>query len=87
MKADVALFFTSKSCPACLRMYPVIQGLILRGYNIKIVQVETNQNLLEVYKIQALPTIVFKTKDGNETNRLIGVVPARLITRELDKNA
>jgi thioredoxin-like negative regulator of GroEL len=82
----VAIFFTSKVCPACQKMAPVIKKLIEDGYPIKIVDARNDTQLASQFKIEALPTLVI-LDDKKEVKRLIGVVSETEIRTILEKTS
>jgi thiol-disulfide isomerase/thioredoxin len=69
----VALFFTSKMCPACQKMAPVIKKLVEDGYPITIIDAKNDKKLTNKFQITAIPTLVILEND-KETKRIVGVV-------------
>lgn len=81
-----ALYFTSKTCGACVKMAPVIDKLIAEGYQIAIVDTRVDIELAENYKINSLPTLIIFNGD-TEIKRLVGVVSESEIRNILKKNS
>lgn len=79
--ADGYIYFSSKECPLCLEVAPLVKEEIKEKNNCdiyyfdisqmlnkKIYTSEELQKLCNTYYIQAVPTIL-KLKNGNEVNR------------------
>lgn len=80
-----AIYFTSKGCPPCRKMLPIIEKLIAEGYQIVIVNVSTSPEQAESYKITGTPTLVI-LEDKREIKRFVGVVSEEEIRRVLKKS-
>lgn len=65
-------------CPVCRQMEPLVDELIARcrqqGISIEKIDVakETNEHLIDEYRVVGVPTFLFVDGDGTEVARLIG---------------
>ncbi|MBI3865369.1 MAG: trypsin-like peptidase domain-containing protein [Planctomycetia bacterium] len=69
----VVLDFTSRNCPPCREMSPIVSRLERHGYPIRKVDCESNRDLVNRFNIQKIPAFVLVV-DGAEKARLNGVV-------------
>jgi thiol-disulfide isomerase/thioredoxin len=78
-------------CPACLRMRPVVDEINARcavsGVSIEGLDVtrEENEDLVEAYGVQAIPTFLFLDESGAVASRLVGAQSAERIARALSE--
>jgi len=68
----ILIDFSSKSCPPCRAMEPVLADLENAGVPVRHVDVRTEQDLARRYGIRQTPTYVV-IADGKEVTRLVGM--------------
>jgi thiol-disulfide isomerase/thioredoxin len=80
----ILLEFSGNYCPPCRQMEPVVAGLEREGYRVERVRVEMSENRSKIdqYRVKGIPTFIV-LKDGVETGRLVGAVPAADIKKLL----
>lgn len=71
----VLLDFSATWCGPCRQMVPVIDQLQAKGYAIKKLDYDKHRDLARRYGVDQIPCFVM-TVDGEETGRVLGVVPA-----------
>ncbi|WP_261367321.1 trypsin-like peptidase domain-containing protein [Aporhodopirellula aestuarii] len=71
MADAVLLEFSSSNCPPCRAMQPIVSELIARGVPVRQVDVHSEPQLVQRYKIRSTPTYVI-LREGREVTRLIG---------------
>jgi thioredoxin-like negative regulator of GroEL len=81
-----AIFFTSKICPACQKMAPVIKKLTEDGYQIETVDTRNDTKLAKQFKIDSIPVLII-LEDQKEIKRLIGIVSEIEIRNILKKSS
>ena len=81
----VLIDFYTDWCEPCKILSPIIEEIALENPNIKVVRINVDNELTVSmkYQIMSIPTMVV-IKDGEETNRLIGVVSKEKILNILD---
>ena len=81
----VLVDFYADWCGPCRMMAPIIEEIAFENPNIKVVRINVDNELTVSmkYQIMSIPTMVV-IKDGEETNRLIGVVSKEKILNILD---
>lgn len=70
--------FWATWCPPCKALKPTIEALATEyagKIEIKSIDIDKNGELASKFGIQAVPTLVFLDKDGNELSRIVGAVP------------
>jgi thiol-disulfide isomerase/thioredoxin len=72
----VLLNFTTTWCGYCRQMRPALDQLAGRGYPIKAIDGDKNQDLAQRYKVTGYPTFVVVDDEGNELARSAGLQPA-----------
>ena len=69
--------FTASWCGPCQRMKPIFYSLaddFKDEYNFISIDIDENPELANKYQVQAVPTFVFLDADGNEGNRITGMI-------------
>jgi thioredoxin 1 len=74
------LMFTAKWCGACQRMKPVAADLSREGFDIRTIDVDSNQQKAQRYGIRSIPTFVL-VRNGQEVRRQNGAVSADALRR------
>ncbi len=74
-KKTVLIDFYADWCGPCKMLSPIVQEVANENENIKVVKIniDDEQNLAIKYDIMSIPTLVV-IKDGEEKNRVVGVV-------------
>jgi thioredoxin len=70
--------FWATWCPPCRELKPTIEALakIYEGkIEVKSIDADENKDLVEKFKVRAIPTLVFLDAKGNELSRIVGLVP------------
>ena len=82
----VLVDFWAAWCAPCLMMAPVLEELA-REYQgratIARLNVDENSELAAQYGVMSIPNMVL-FKDGREVDRIVGVVPKRVLQERLD---
>ncbi len=78
------LDFSARWCRICKTMDPIIDRLILEGYNIEKVDTDDSEDLVNQYNIKSIPTFLF-TRDGTEIDRMSGLVPVNTIKEKFEQ--
>ena len=85
--APVLVDFYSNSCPPCRKLAPTVEELAEEYEGRAVVckiNVEKAQPLARQYGIQAIPAVVF-FRQGQETQRLVGLKPKSAYAQVLDE--
>lgn len=77
------LYFHASWCKACDQQKPIVDAIQAKGYKVVRIDIDTNPELAQTYKIEGVPTIIILDKDGNEAFRQTGVVPFKVILKIL----
>ena len=65
-------YFTATWCTPCQVFKPIMKEIEKEGHSIQFIDIDHDENdLMEKYHIQAVPTTVFEV-DGKEINRFTG---------------
>ncbi len=88
LQADkpVLVDFYSDSCVPCKRIKPLLSELeeiYADKLDIVTVNVNYDRELAQVYEVQAVPTLIV-FNDGNETDRMRGVVNRRQLVEVIE---
>lgn len=78
--------FTASWCGPCQRMKPIFYSLaddFKDEYNFISIDIDENPELANKYQVQAVPTFVFLDADGNEGNRITGMISKEEFRDEL----
>lgn len=78
--------FTASWCGPCQRMRPIFHALakdFKDDYNFITIDIDENPELANKYQVQAVPTFVFLDADGNEGNRITGMISEKEFRNEL----
>lgn len=78
--------FTASWCGPCQRMKPIFHALakdFRDDYNFITIDIDENPELAHKYQVQAVPTFVFLDEDGNEGNRITGMISEKEFRNEL----
>lgn len=78
--------FTASWCGPCQRMKPIFCSLaddFKDEYNFISIDIDENPELANKYQVQAVPTFVFLDADGNEGNRITGMISKEEFRDEL----
>ena len=78
--------FTASWCGPCQRMKPIFYSLaddFKEEYNFISIDIDENPELANKYQVQAVPTFVFLDADGNEGNRITGMISKEEFRDEL----
>lgn len=78
--------FTASWCGPCQRMKPIFHALakdFKDDYNFITIDIDENPELANKYQVQAVPTFVFLDADGNEGNRITGMISEKEFRNEL----
>lgn len=79
--------FWAAWCAPCRMLTPIIEELA-KDYagkaQIAKLDVDSNQNSARQYGVMSIPTMII-FKDGQEVDRLVGVMPKATIAERLDK--
>lgn len=78
--------FTASWCGPCQRMKPIFHALakdFRDDYNFITIDIDENPELANKYQVQAVPTFVFLDADGNEGNRITGMISEKEFRNEL----
>lgn len=78
--------FTASWCGPCHRMKPIFYSLaddFKDEYNFISIDIDENPELANKYQVQAVPTFVFLDADGNEGNRITGMISKEEFRDEL----
>ena len=78
--------FTASWCGPCQRMKPIYYILaddFKDEYNFISIDIDENPELANKYQVQAVPTFVFLDADGNEGNRITGMISKEEFRDEL----
>lgn len=68
---DKGLYFYSNFCSGCQAAKITINELISEGYKIDLIDVKKSKELVQEYKIKAVPVLVI-LRDGKEIERFVG---------------
>lgn len=68
----VVLEFTTRNCPACRTVEPVVRGLAAEGFPVRQVDGTAQPQLVQQYKVRGYPTFVL-VAGGREAGRIEGV--------------
>ncbi len=82
--------FTATWCGPCQKMKPIFHKLAKKfkgKYNFISIDIDKYPEIAEKYHIQSIPTFVFIDADGNEGNRITGLVEESVLAEELDNPA
>lgn len=82
--------FTATWCGPCRKMKPVFHKLAKKykgKYNFISIDIDKYPEIAEKYHIQSIPTFVFIDADGNEGNRITGLVEETVLVDELENPA
>lgn len=82
--------FTASWCGPCQRMKPIFHALakdFRDDYNFITIDIDENPELANKYQVQAVPTFVFLDADGNEGNRITGMISEKEFRNELQSPA
>jgi thioredoxin-like negative regulator of GroEL len=63
MKPTITYFY-SKGCPACSRIEPIVDQFGT-GYEIKKINTDENDHLVEKFEIEYIPTIMIEDENGS----------------------
>ena len=80
------LDFASKSCPACIRLRPVMGALKdahKERINVLFLEVSANRDLSLYYKVRLVPTLIFFDAQGREVHREMGFMRQEAIEKVL----
>jgi len=80
------LDFASKSCPACIRLRPVMGALKdahKERINVLFLEVSANRDLALYYKVRLVPTLIFFDAQGREVHREMGFMRQEAIEKVL----
>ncbi len=78
--------FTATWCGPCQKMKPIFHSLakdFRDEYNFISIDIDENPELANKYQVQAVPTFVFLDADGNEGNRITGMISEKEFRDEL----
>lgn len=78
--------FTASWCGPCQKMKPIFHALakdFRDDYNFISIDIDENPELAHKYQVQAVPTFVFLDEDGNEGNRITGMISEKEFRNEL----
>ena len=78
--------FTASWCGPCQKMKPIFHALakdFRDDYNFITIDIDENPELAHKYQVQAVPTFVFLDADGNEGNRITGLISEKEFRNEL----
>ena len=65
------LYFTASWCGPCKRVRPIVEEMISGGYNIQILDADTELELINKYNIRSVPTFILLNNDS-EIDRVTG---------------
>ncbi|QDS97371.1 trypsin-like peptidase domain-containing protein [Adhaeretor mobilis] len=82
----VMLEFSSASCGPCRSMRPKIRQLKNAGYQIEEIDVNSQRDLTERYRVSSLPTFI-TVVDGREHGRLVGATTQVQLQEMIHKTA
>ena len=82
----VLIDFYADWCGPCKMLSPVVEEVAKENDNIKVVKInlDNSQDIAVEYGIMSIPTLVV-IKNGQETNRSIGVISKSEITKLLEE--
>jgi thioredoxin 1 len=66
-------YFSATWCGPCKALKPVMNELLVEGYNITFYDVDNDQDLAAQRGIRSVPTIII-SENGVEVDRIVGVV-------------
>jgi thioredoxin 1 len=78
--------FASKSCPACIRLRPVVRALKdahKDSINVLFLEVSDTRDLALSYKVRLVPTLIFFDAQGREVHRETGFMGQEAIEKVL----
>jgi len=75
-------YFSATWCSPCHHFKPVMQEIANEGYSVQFIDMDTNEAMAREYNIRSVPTCVIE-ENGNEINRLVGVVPKATVIANL----
>jgi thioredoxin 1 len=81
------LDFSATWCGPCKMQKPILEEIKEKlgdKVDVKLIDVDENQELAAKYAIQAVPTLLI-LKDGEIAKRFTGVTSAAVLTQELNK--
>ena len=84
----VVVDFFATWCGPCKMLAPIIEELAetnIEGVKIVKIDVDQNEELAISYNIQAVPTLIF-FKNGEEIQRVTGIIPQQNIQQIIDNN-
>lgn len=74
-------FFYTKWCNHCKKMLPEMKRLSEIGYNISLIDADSDSSVADDYNIKRIPTFIFEDK-GFEIQRWVGrTEPEEVITK------
>lgn len=85
-KVPVLVDFNATWCPPCQALHPILEEIADEGgdYKIVTVDIDDQEDLAQKYGVSSIPCLVF-FKDGEETDRKIGLQPKKRIIKMLSK--
>lgn len=79
-------YYTAAWCGPCRSVKPIVHELQDAGWDINIIDSDTNRDLVEANQIRGIPTFIIY-KDGVQVNRFSGALPKSALLAELKKAA
>lgn len=71
-KGEETVYFYQTSCTHCMKVSPIVVPLAKElGVDMKVLNLETDQNGWDAFHIEGTPTIV-RYKEGKEVSRIVG---------------
>lgn len=71
-KTDATVYFYQTSCTHCMKVSPIVVPLAKElGVDMKVLDLQTDQNGWDAFHIEGTPTIV-RYKEGKEVSRIVG---------------
>ena len=64
-------YFSAVWCGPCQTFKPTMKELASEGYNIKFIDVDTNNEAAAQYNVRSVPTTIV-LENGQEVNRMVG---------------
>lgn len=80
--------YFSETCGPCKMLAPVIDELAEEYQDVQFLSLDTalNEEKVREEGIRAVPTLIFKDEDGNEIERVVGLLPKAELAKKIEEH-